>query len=250
MAFTRAHRARRSVGFGAVADAHLQDAENLRLLGSMTAGVAHDMRNVLNGVSLHAQVLTRVMTRSEMQDASESLAHLRTAVTTAVELLDRLVTFGSAHAKPRVDVHLDVLAHEACELSKMRIRASKAAATIVLREAHGPSAPVRVHRGDVLSAMINLIINAVDAMPGGGTIDVATGSAREGSWVKVSDEGPGIPHALQRRIFERFFTTKGSKGTGLGLSQVMGCAERHGGTVQLEARGVPRTTFELWLPAD
>lgn len=236
---------RRPLGFGAASPARPLDAENLRLLGSMTTGVAHDLRNVLHGVSLHAQVLAR----SEGKDASDSLAHLKTAVTAGVELLDRLVMFGSAHARPWVDAHLDVLAHEACELSKIHVRSAAMKTTIVLRETHAPSVQVRVHRGDVLSAVMNLIINAVDAMPRGGAIDVTTGSAHEGAWVKVADDGPGIPVALQRRIFEPFFTTKGSKGNGLGLSQVVGCAERHGGTVRLEPRELQRTTFTLWLPA-
>jgi signal transduction histidine kinase len=231
---------------GAASTAGAVDAENLRLLGSMTTGVAHDLRNVLHGVSLHAQVLAR----SGGQDASDSLAHLKTAVTAGVELLDRLVMFGSAHARPRTNVHLDQLAHDACELSRVHVQSANLKARVVLREAHGPSTPVSVHGGDVLSAMVNLIINAVDAMPRGGAVDVTTGSAREGAWVNVSDDGPGIPEALRRRVFERFFTTKGSKGSGLGLSQVLGCAERHGGTVHLEAAGAEsRTTFVLWFPA-
>jgi signal transduction histidine kinase len=219
------------------------DAENLRLLGSMTAGVAHDLRNVLNGLSLHVQVLER----SKGQDASDSLAHLRSAVTTGVELVNQLVGFGSAHAQPRAEVQLGMLAHEACALSRMHKRPVGLAA-IVLREAHEPSASVMAYRGDVLSAVLNLVLNAIDSMPSGGTVDVATGSARGGVWVRVSDEGPGIPAALQRRIFEPFFTTKGANGNGLGLSQVSECARRHGGTLDLETRAAKGATFALWLP--
>jgi signal transduction histidine kinase len=209
----------------------------------MTAGVAHDLRNVLNGVSLHVQVLER----SRGQDGGDSLAHLRAAVTTSVELLDQLVRFGSAHVQPRAEVQLGMLAHEACALSKMHKRPVGQVA-IVLREGHEPSASVMAYRGDVLSAVLNLVLNAIDAMPSGGTIDVTTGSAHGGVWVKVSDEGPGIPAALRRRIFEPFFTTKGANGNGLGLSQVLTCARRHGGTLQLERRAAKGATFVMWLP--
>jgi signal transduction histidine kinase len=169
-------------------------------------------------------------------------------VTTGVELLDQLVRFGSAHVQPRAEVQLGMLAHEACALSRMRKRPVGQAA-IVLRETHEPSGSVMAYRGDVLSAVLNLVLNAIDAMPSGGTIDVTTAPAHRGVCVKVSDEGPGIPAALQRRIFEPFFTTKGANGNGLGLSQVSECARRHGGTLDLEMRTAKGATFALWLPA-
>jgi signal transduction histidine kinase len=227
------------------APARAMEAENLRLLGCMTAGVSHDLRNVLNGISLNLQILER----SGAKDASAGLEQLRRAVTHGVELLDRFRMFSAAHVQPKADVPLAVLAHEACELSRMSLRGPERA-TIAIREAHAPSCPpVTAHRGEVVSAVINLVINAADAMPRGGAVEVTTGAARGAAWVRVSDQGPGIPPNLRQRIFEPFFTTKGAAGSGLGLAQVRECARRHGGKVELQTSTGRGAAFTLWLPA-
>ena len=220
-----------------------RDAENLRLLGRMTAGISHDLRNVLNGFSMGLGVLER----SEARDASDTILKLRRSVSVGVEMLDRLCVFGGAHAQPMREAQLSELAHEACELSKLGVHSSKQTG-IVLRERHDPSPPVMAHRGEVVSAVMNLVANAIDAMPCGGTVDVITGAARGGAWVRVSDEGPGISASLRRRIFYPFFTTKGRNGNGLGLSQVLACARGHKGLVNLDTHTATGAAFTLWLP--
>jgi signal transduction histidine kinase len=219
--------------------------EGMHLLGLMTAGISHDLRNVLNGLSLQLQVLERC----ELKKADESLQHLRRGVAVGIELLDHLRELSGAHAQQKVSATLAALAHEACELSRMSLRSPRRA-PITIREVHAASCPpVRVHRGEVLSAVINLVLNAADAMPSGGTIEITTGAARGGAWVRVSDQGPGIPPALQRSIFQPFFTTKGSAGSGLGLAQVRQCMRRHAGSVHLQTRPGHGAAFTLWLPA-
>jgi signal transduction histidine kinase len=166
-----------------------------------------------------------------------------------VELLERFRTFSSAHVQPMADAWLADLVHEACELSRMGLQTPERA-TIAIREAHAASCPsVTVHRGEIVSAVINLVINAADATPRGGSIDVTTGGAPGSAWVRVSDQGPGIPPSIRQRIFEPFFTTKGAAGSGLGLAQVRECARRHGGRVELHTRRGHGTVFTLWLPS-
>jgi signal transduction histidine kinase len=236
-------RAQSSIHAAALVAPPAARAENLALLGSMTAGVAHDLRNILHGISLHVQFLQR----SPSIDAAECLSDLRGAVTTGVELVDQLVRFGSVQARTKQEVRLDALAHEACTLARMRARPA-GQQPVGLREAHGPSSPVMAWRADVVSAVLNLVINAVDSMPRGGTVEVATGSNGQASWIRVADEGCGVPEALRRHIFEPFFTTKGDAGTGIGLSQVQECAQRHGGTVSLASERATGSAFTLWLP--
>jgi signal transduction histidine kinase len=103
-----------------------------------------------------------------------------------------------------------------------------------VREELGGAPPVLGSSGEIVSALVNLIVNAIDAMPNGGTIWLRTGEADRGSWVEVADDGPGMPPEVEIRVFEPFFTTKGEEGTGLGLAMVFACMQRHGRSVTLE----------------
>ncbi|OYW00574.1 MAG: hypothetical protein B7Z61_13250 [Acidobacteria bacterium 37-71-11] len=110
---------------------------------------------------------------------------------------------------------------------------------------------IRADRGQLDQVLMNLVVNAADAMPDGGILRVGTGRSADGSpWVSVSDTGCGIPEAIRDRVFEPFFTTKApGKGTGIGLSVVRGIVEQHGGAIVLES-GVGRgTTVRITLPA-
>ena len=101
---------------------------------------------------------------------------------------------------------------------------------------------------EIVSALVNVIVNAVDAMPDGGTIVVRTRAADDGARVEVVDDGPGMPSDVANRVFEPFFTTKSEEGTGLGLAMVRRCAERHGGSVSLDTAPGTGTTISLWFP--
>jgi CheY-like chemotaxis protein/anti-sigma regulatory factor (Ser/Thr protein kinase) len=114
-------------------------------------------------------------------------------------------------------------------------------------EVSGP-AVIEGHRASLREALTNLIFNAVDAMPPGGTITLRAECRDDQVVVSVSDTGSGIPPAIRARIFEPFFTTKGDRGTGLGLAQVMAVVEQHRGRLELETAPGQGTTFRLWFP--
>ncbi|MCB9630578.1 MAG: ATP-binding protein [Sandaracinus sp.] len=96
--------------------------------------------------------------------------------------------------------------------------------------------------------LLNLIVNARDAMPEGGRIDVSVVATEDEAQIRVSDRGPGIAPELLPRIFTPFFTTKGAAGTGLGLSVVRGVAEEHGGRIEVSSEPGEGTTFTITLP--
>ena len=110
--------------------------------------------------------------------------------------------------------------------------------------------PVRGDQGQLEQVLINLAVNAADAMPEGGSLTIRAGGAgREEVWFEVADTGHGVPEEIRTRIFEPFFTTKGAdKGTGLGLSVVHGIVTAHGGRVELESGMATGTTFRVTLP--
>jgi two-component system, cell cycle sensor histidine kinase and response regulator CckA len=108
---------------------------------------------------------------------------------------------------------------------------------------------ISADRGQIEQVVTNLAVNAIDAMPEGGALSIATGRDDHAAWLKVSDTGTGIPETIRARIFEPFFTTKeAGKGTGLGLSVVHGIVVGHGGKIDVECPAEGGTAFRVELP--
>jgi signal transduction histidine kinase len=226
----------------------LARSHKLRALGQMAAGVSHDLKNILNPISLYVQVLQRAIPRGDTATIDEAIEQMRATVKRGVEVIDRLRDFSRQTPATAVEVtDLDSLAREAIELSRARFASNSSAAFKIRIELTSPP-PVRVEPSDLVSALTNLMINAVDAMHGGGTITVASGEARGGSWISVSDDGPGMPPEVEKKVFEPFFTTKGSDGTGLGLAMVYACVQRHKGEITLRTAPGEGASFTLWFP--
>jgi signal transduction histidine kinase len=118
-------------------------------------------------------------------------------------------------------VQPDAMTHEAVELSRPRIASKLRAHGIHLVEELGRTPAIHARPAELVSALLNIVSNSVDALVDGGTVTITTGAADGGAWVRVHDDGPGIPEEHRARIFAPFFTTKGAKeGTGLGLAMV------------------------------
>lgn len=143
---------------------------------------------------------------------------------------------------------LDRLAREAAEIARPRMASVGGRGVRIEQRLTAPSS-VMAMSGEVVSALVNLVVNAIDAMAGkGGTIILRSGESNGGSFVTVEDDGPGMPKEVEKHVFEPFFTTKGTEGTGLGLAMVYACMQRHGGTVTLATQPGQGTTFTLWFP--
>jgi len=228
----------------------LARTEKLRALGEMAAGISHDLKNILNPLSLHLQLLDRILKRG-LPGADEAIAEMKQVLHRGVETLDRLREFSRQTPERRLErVHLDELTHEALELSRPRIASTYRARGVRLVEELGRPPPVNVRPAELVTALLNIISNAIDALAEGGTVTVCTGSSDGGAWVQIHDDGPGIPEEHRARIFEPFFTTKGAKeGTGLGLAMVYAFVQRHGGKLTLDTEVGRGTTFTMWFPS-
>jgi CheY-like chemotaxis protein len=112
----------------------------------------------------------------------------------------------------------------------------------------GPIPPVAGHPAELREALMNLILNAVDAMPDGGAITVSTEAIETGVEIRVADTGIGMSEEVRKRIFEPFFSTKGMQGTGLGLAMVYGIVSRHGGQILVQSVEGIGSTFQILLP--
>ena len=207
-------------------------AEKLRVLGTLTAGVAHDIRNVLNGLYLRLQVLERIPAAAAHGEIGQSLVQMRQDIHVGVQLLERVQNFARPESLARPSfVDLDGVVTEACMLA--RARATHGATRAVIEQQLGAPPAVMGWRGELVTAVLNLVLNAIDVTPPGGRVTARTRVLPTGTWVEVQDEGPGISAEVRGHMFEAFYTTKGSHGSGLGLTTVAQCVERHGGELRV-----------------
>jgi signal transduction histidine kinase len=226
----------------------LARTEKLRALGQMAAGVSHDLKNILNPLSLHLQVADRAILRADAAEARESIAEMKQVVVRGVETVERLRAYSRQSKESKAEsVDLDRLVREAAGIAKPRMAATGHMLRFAF-ELHAP-APVLADGGELLSALVNLMVNAIDAAGSvGKTLTMRSGEDDGGSFVEVEDDGPGMPADVEARVFEPFFTTKGDEGTGLGLAMVYATMQRYGGVITLDTAVGRGTRFRLWLP--
>ncbi|MBS2018855.1 MAG: HAMP domain-containing histidine kinase [Deltaproteobacteria bacterium] len=228
--------------------AMLARTEKLRALGQMAAGVSHDLKNILNPLSLHLQVAERALARGKLDDVKESIVEMKQVVVRGVETVERLRSYSRQSKESKTElVDVEKLLHEAAGIAKPRM-ASLGRVLRFVEDFHHPPMIMAVS-GDLVSAIVNLVVNAIDAAGEvGKSITLRTGEIDGGVFVDVEDDGPGMPPDVKQKVFEPFFTTKGTEGTGLGLAMVYATVQRHGGTIALESEPGAGTRFRLWFP--
>jgi signal transduction histidine kinase len=226
----------------------LARTEKLRALGQMAAGVSHDLKNILNPLSLHLQVADRAIVRGDLAEARESIVEMRQVVVRGVETVERLRSDSRQTKESKAElVDLSKLAREAIGIARPRMAATGHVLRIVDELAEVPS--VLADGGELVSALVNLVVNAIDAAGTvGKTISLRTGDEGGTVFVEVVDDGPGMPPEVEKRVFEPFFTTKGVEGTGLGLAMVYATVQRYGGTIALDTAPGKGTRFRLTFP--
>jgi PAS domain S-box-containing protein len=231
-------------------ESRLRQSQKLEALGQLAGGVAHDFNNVLAAISGYAHLLHDDLTTDDPRrhDVEEILK----AAERATSITRQLLAF-SRHQVPAAS-RLD-LVEMVHDLSRM-LRALLPA-TIDLRvspDRGGPPIEVLADRGLLEQVVMNLAVNARDAMPGGGTlsVDVRTGTAPETAHtalLEVRDSGIGMSPDVQSHVFEPFFTTKEpGRGTGLGLATVYGIVRRHSGSIEIASAAGEGTTVTVRLP--
>jgi PAS domain S-box-containing protein len=231
----------------------LVQSEKMRALGQMASGIAHDLNQSLALISGYGDLARQSLQRA--RDPGLVHDYLGTVVQAAIdggETVKRLLTFAQHRTDaPRQCIELRTLLPEVVQLTAPRWRdASQAEGhQIDMRVSIGEETTIEGWPHSVREALINLVFNAVDALPHGGAICLSAHRADEQVIVEVADTGTGMPPEVQARIFEPFFTTKGERGTGLGLAQVYGIVQRHGGEISVVSTPGRGTTFRLVFPA-
>ncbi len=228
----------------AAAEEQLRQAQKMESVGRLAGGIAHDFNNVLTSILGVAELL--ILEREDGDPVREDLQEIVRSAGRAAGLTRQLLAFSRQqvmHPRP-VDLNAVVL-------DMLRMLERLLGGRIEVEFHPAPRLPtVVVDPGQIERVLMNLVVNARDAMPGGGTLRIATGAHAGETLLTVSDNGVGMDARTRERAFEPFFTTKtAGEGTGLGLSTVYGIIRQSGGTVEVESEPGEGTTFTIRLPA-
>ncbi len=229
----------------------LRQSQKMDAMGRLAAGVSHDFNNLLTTIRGHADLISRALSPGD--PLREDLGEIERAADLATHVTRQLLAFSRASDVGRPErIPLNPVVEG---LEKMLHRVIGSEIEFVL-DLHPESGAVLMDAGQLEQVVLNLVVNARDAMPHGGTITITSAASvnpddgrREAS-LAIRDTGAGMDEDTLGRVFEPFFTTKAKgEGTGLGLSTVYGIVERSGGRIRIESAPGRGTTFHLHFPA-
>jgi signal transduction histidine kinase len=236
--------------------AQLVQAEKMKSLGQLVAGVAHELNNPIGFVHANLQLLDEFIAKllqpgrspQEIAKAREAIAKLLVRSREGTERVKKIVqdlrTFSRMDQAELQDANLNEEIERTLALMEPRFKTA-----ITVERDFGNLPRVRCYPGQLNQVFLNLLMNSCDALGKKGHIRIRTRRSRDGVRLEFHDDGPGIPEEIQHQIFDPFFTTKPvGTGTGLGLSISHGIIERHGGRISVESAPSRGTTFVIELP--
>lgn len=233
-------------------------AQRMESIGTLAGGIAHDLNNVLAPIMMAIEVL-----RSKISDpgGQKILATIETSAKRGSDIVKQVLAFGRGVKGDRILVQLKHVVNEVVKIAEETFPKSIEIKTDIPRDLWTVSAdPTQMHQ-----VLLNMLVNARDAMPRGGTLTISAENikldehysrmhleAKPGAYVSITiaDTGTGIPTDIREKIFEPFFTTKEiGMGTGLGLSTTLAIVKSHGGFINLDSEVGNGTTFSIFIPA-
>jgi signal transduction histidine kinase/ActR/RegA family two-component response regulator len=222
--------------------------EKLSALGELASGVAHDFNNTLAGILGRAQLLLRTDDPEKLKRGLDII--IKTAEDGA-KTVKRIQDFARQRRDHNFElVSIDQILLDASEITRPRWKNCAEASNIhiTLDLLIGSNAMVMGDDSELREVLVNMVFNAIDAMPEGGTLSLRTETLNDSVVIKVVDTGVGMYPEVRSRIFDPFFTTKGKAGLGLGLAVSFGIIRRHGGNIEVESRYGKGTEFRITLP--
>lgn len=235
----------------------LQSAK-LKSLGKLSAGVAHDFNNILAAILGRAQLLSKKIEQvagkkgKATDDFKKGLGVIEKAALDGSETVRRIQEFSRRGGDDQYFEKVDIkeIIEDALEFTRARWKTEAESKGIEIKiEKRFSSVPmVEGNTSELREVMVNMVNNAVEAMPQGGTISIKTFKKKNNVIVAVQDKGMGMPEGTRERVFDPFFTTKGPQTTGLGMSISYGVINRHHGTISVKSIEGKGSTFIISLP--
>lgn len=221
-------------------------AEKMAALGELSFGVAHNVNNTLTGILGRAQLLLRT------KDAEKITSGIETIIKSAEDgahIIRRIQDFARKQPSRRFEaISVAVLLNDVCEMSRPRWEARAEAPQIRMALFADCTALVMGDAVELREVLVNVIYNAIDAMPGGGEIRMSSQETNGRVVLTIADSGTGMTPEVKSRLFDPFFTTKGKGGTGMGMAVSFGIIRRHNGSIDVESEPGRGTSFRISLP--
>ena len=222
-------------------------AQKMAALGELSFGVAHNVNNTLTGILGRAQLILR-----NSNDPAKIEAGLELIIKSAEDgahIIRRIQDFARQRPSREFEtITIGELLKDACEMTRPRWESRSEFAPLRFALHSDCNAYVQGDPVELREVLVNMIYNAIDAMPSGGEVRVSTQESRERVVIHITDTGTGMTPEVKQRLFDPFFTTKGKAGTGMGLAVSFGIIRRHEGSIEVESEPGRGTTFKISLP--
>jgi nitrogen-specific signal transduction histidine kinase len=227
-------------------DQEMRRTEKLAGLGTLAAGIAHEIKNPLAALSIHTQLLEESLPENAQGKLVKYLGVIRSEIRRLQGIVDKYVSFARPHSIERAPSSIESILEEVLALVEPECRKQRIS---IVRDGFSP-APSKylLDEGQIQQAVLNIVINAVQAMEKGGTLTCRLGRAGSYATVEIADSGPGIPKEVRDRMFDLFYTTR-QGGTGLGLYLTQRIVSDHKGYIKVDS-GPAGTKFTIGLPAE
>jgi signal transduction histidine kinase/ActR/RegA family two-component response regulator/predicted negative regulator of RcsB-dependent stress response len=221
-------------------------AEKMAALGELSFGVAHNVNNTLTGILGRAQLLLR---STDSKKIVQGLELIIKSAEDGAQIIRRIQDFARKRPSREFEpISIAELLKDAAEMSRPRCEARPDAAPVRLVLSTDCKAFVKGDEVELREVLVNMIYNAVDAMPAGGEICLGTEETRDRVVITIADTGMGMGPEVKSRLFDPFFSTKGKLGTGMGLAVSFGIVRRHDGSIEVDSEPDRGTTFKISLP--
>jgi len=226
-------------------ESQLRQSDRLASVGLLAAGVAHEVNTPLAGISSYVQMMQRKMPDTDPRRAI--LEKIEKQTFRASSIVNNLLNFSRQQTSDMKQVDVNAVVEETLTLAELPLSKRKVRVDTALAES---LSPVWGDSGKLQQVLMNLVLNARDSMPDGGDLNIRTVQQNGEVILEVADTGSGIPQEQLHKIYDPFFTTKGTgKGTGLGLSVTYGIVQEHRGTITASSATGRGTVFRVALPA-